>query len=117
MGVSEEMKTVIAGGRNFTDYKLLKWFCNMETITRVFCGGASGADKLGRQWAESKDIPVDSYPANWKLYGRAAGPIRNQDMAHDCDRVIVFWDGKSKGTQNMIESAQALRKPVTIIRY
>lgn len=104
------MKVIIAGSRNISDYQ---YFCNfMQTlymadqITEVVCGMASGVDIMGKRWAEEKGIPVKKMPANWSLYGKAAGPIRNKEMAEYADVLILLWDGKSKGSQNMLNNAK-----------
>lgn len=104
------MKVIIAGSRNISDYQ---YFCNfMQTlymadqITEVVCGMASGVDIMGKRWAEEKGIPVKKMPANWSLYGKAADPIRNKEMAEYADVLIILWDGKSKGSQNMLNNAK-----------
>lgn len=74
-------------------------------ITTVICGLAKGPDVWGKQWAESRGIPVEDYPADWSTYGKAAGMIRNREMAMVSDQLVVFWDGTSRGTRNMVEQA------------
>lgn len=74
-------------------------------ISLVISGHAVGADKLGEAWAKKNSIPIDPHPALWSKYGNAAGPIRNREMAKQADALIAFWDGKSKGTENMILEA------------
>ncbi|MAT51414.1 MAG: hypothetical protein CMK32_09560 [Porticoccaceae bacterium] len=102
------MRTIIAGGRNYhlsqADYAFLDEL--VDSITEVVCGGAQGADECGRNWAILNSIPVKMFPANWTDHGRAAGPIRNREMAAYGDRLIAFWDGQSRGTKNMIEEAK-----------
>jgi hypothetical protein len=111
------MKTIIAGTRDFSDYKLL---CdtmdglNLD-ISTVLCGECKGADALGKHWAETHDISVSSYYADWFHQGRSAGPIRNLKMAKDADCLVAFWDGKSKGTKNMIETMKRQNKKVIIV--
>lgn len=102
------MRTIIAGTRDIVDYDVLKRVVDEVpwTITRVLNGGARGVDLLGVIWATENNIPVDNYPANWKAYGRSAGPMRNAQMAMNADCLIAIWDGKSAGTKNMIEIAR-----------
>ena len=57
-------------------------------------------------WAFRTGTDVKEFPANWARHGRSAGPIRNQEMAEYADALIALWDGKSKGTENMISEAQ-----------
>ena len=106
------MKVIIAGNRTFNNRQLL--FDTMDNldieIDEVVCGEARGADTLGKIWAKSKDIPVKSFPAEWDKFGRMAGPIRNRDMGEYADYLVAFWDGKSRGTKNMINYMQQIGK-------
>lgn len=113
------MKTIIAGCREFTDYNLLKskvdYYRKDNAITEVVCGGATGADALGENYAVQNGIPVKGFPADWNKHGKAAGPIRNRQMAEYADCLIAVWDGKSRGTKNMIDEMNRLMKPVFLI--
>lgn len=121
----EDYKLIIAGGRDFSDYDLLK--SNLDAILEklsenninliIVCGMAKGADMCGWNWARDNNIPILEYPANWKLHGKAAGPIRNQEMAQVANGLIAFWNGTSRGTENMINTMKELRKDVCIIKY
>jgi hypothetical protein len=108
------MKTIIAGGRDINDYAILLAAIEEAnfTITEVVSGGAKGVDALGEQYAESMNLTLKIYPADWEKNGRAAGPIRNRQMAEYGDQLIAIWDGKSRGTKNMIETAT--KKGLTI---
>jgi hypothetical protein len=101
------MRTIIAGSREGVTYEdviqaveLCGWL-----PSTVICGGARGADALGEAWAESKNVPIEYFPADWNRYGRSAGPIRNSLMAQQSEALIAVWDGFSRGTKNMIELA------------
>ena len=108
-----KMKLVIAGGRDFTDYNMLcralSTYGGPEDL-EIVSGGASGADTLGEKYAKEHGIDLKIFPAEWAKYGRAAGPIRNREMAEYCDQALIFWDGKSGGTANMIEQMKQLGK-------
>lgn len=99
---------IIAGSRTFDDYALLERilgeiFTAEGKPTLIICGEARGADSLGRRYAQERGIPVASFPADWKKYGRSAGFRRNAEMLRVADCLIAFWDGKSVGTKHMIE--------------
>jgi hypothetical protein len=101
------MRVIIAGGRDIHDYNLVLDAineCNFN-IQAVVSGGAKGVDALGERYAESADVPLHIFEADWETHGRAAGPIRNRKMAENADALIAIWDGKSRGTKNMIETA------------
>jgi hypothetical protein len=101
------MKCIIAGSRTFTDYKTILDAITKSQfeITEVVSGGAAGADKLGEQWALENKVLLTIFIPDWSLYGKAAGPIRNLQMATYAEALIALWDGKSKGTKNMIDTA------------
>lgn len=105
------MKVIVAGSRNFIDYKFVENILNQRTdIDEIVCGLARGADNLGRQWAHLHHVPVTTFPAQWGKYGKAAGMMRNTEMAEYADYLIAFWDGRSPGTKDMIEKMNKLNK-------
>lgn len=105
------IKIIIAGSRDFEDYELLKRFCDSIieklalTDVQIVSGGCSGADYLGEQYALERGHKLVNILPNWELHGKAAGPIRNREMAQYADILIAFWDGKSRGTKSMIDEA------------
>ena len=76
-------------------------------ISQVVSGMARGVDTLALQWASKHCMPVAKFPADWNKYGRGAGHIRNRQMADNADALVAVWDGKSRGTKNMIDTAKA----------
>lgn len=113
------MKTIIAGGRDYHNYNfvetMLNYFIKDHIITEVVSGGAKGADALGERYAKEYKIPLKVFPADWDKHGRSAGPIRNAQMGDYADQLVAVWDGKSKGTKNMIDYMNKLKKPVFVI--
>ena len=103
------MKVLVCGGRDFADYDLLKTVLSALHVTRgisiVIHGGATGADMLASRWAGTHMIPGVVYPADWKAHGKAAGPIRNQQMLDEAkpDMVVAFKGGR--GTADMVRRA------------
>ncbi len=116
------MRVVVAGCRDYNNYDEAKgyidsYLSDIKTDNIIIVSGcASGADTIGEQYAEEKGYTVEKYPADWKVYGRSAGPKRNKQMAEVCDFVLCFWDGKSKGTKSMIDYAMKYNKPIKIIK-
>ena len=80
-------------------------------------GHATGADALGERYAQERGLFLDAHPADWNKHGRAAGPIRNAEMAEAADTLIAFWDGASRGTKNIIVTAKSKGLKVVVIRY
>lgn len=83
----------------------------------IISGYASGADALGERYAQERGSLLETFPADWKVHGKAAGPIRNTKMAEVADALIAFWDGKSRGTKNMIDTATKRGLKVAVVRY
>ena len=111
------MRVIIAGSRDFNDYDFVVETIEMSglNITTVVSGGARGVDALGEQYAEEMNLPLKVYPANWNEHGKSAGPIRNAKMAQNADALIAIWDGESRGTKNMIDTAHK-RKLIVFVR-
>lgn len=111
------MKVVVAGSRGFDDYKLLKETLDKYTISEGISGTANGADKLGERYFEEMGIPCTKFPAEWDRYGKRAGHLRNAEMASYGDFAVIFWDGSSKGTLNMINEMKSLKKNYVVIKF
>ena len=115
-----EFRVIIAGSRTFCDYDLLRqkcdYFFSEKKPTSILCGLAAGADQLGKMYADERGIRVTYYPANWDYYGKRAGYIRNEEMAANAEALVAFWDGKSKGTKHMIDTAREKGLAVRVVR-
>ena len=116
-----KMKVIIAGGREFTDYDKLRSYCDYilqnQKDVEIVSGAARGADILGEKYARERGYRITQSPANWDKYGKSAGYIRNEEMAKYADALIAFWDGKSKGTEHMINLAKQYNLKVKVYKY
>ncbi len=115
------MKIIIAGGRDFDDYDLLRESCDYllknQTEVEIISGCANGADKLGEKYAEERGYKITKFPANWNKFGKSAGFKRNIEMSEYADALIAFWDSESKGTSHMINQARNKNLKVRIVNY
>ena len=104
------MRTIIAGPRSLGYESVIKAVANCGWIpTAIISGGASGVDQSGERYARENSIPLEIYQANWRRYGRSAGYVRNSLMADKAGpegALICCWDGISKGSKNMLETAR-----------
>jgi hypothetical protein len=106
-------KLLVCGDRVWADGNsillTLMLFKEKHGMIEIIEGEAKGADTFARLAGEKLDCPVHKFPAEWKKYGRGAGPIRNKQMLIEGkpDLVIAFHDQieKSKGTLNMLNTA------------
>ncbi|AWH15522.1 hypothetical protein [Pseudomonas phage 98PfluR60PP] len=117
-------KLIVAGGRDFTDVDrivqevyglMVNELKDFEII--IVQGEARGADKSAKLAAQRLKLNCESYPADWDTHGKAAGPIRNRQMAEIADGLLAFWDGESKGTANMIQVMRTHGKNVRVRNY
>lgn len=108
------MKLVVFGSRNYMDYEVVKEkldkIHDVDPITEVVSGKATGVDTLGERWAKENNIDVAEFPADWDGLGKKAGPIRNKQMAIYADKGAGFSLNKSRGTANMRDELRVLGK-------
>jgi len=122
------MKVLVCGGRDYKDrkrvFEVLDYIHTRRApIALIIHGAATGADRLGKEWADSNGIEPDGYPALWddltakgavikhrrdgSSYNANAGPTRNAKMLAvgkpDC--VVAFPGGD--GTANMVSQARS----------
>ena len=83
-----------------------------DDISTVISGGASGVDKMAERWADEMGYKKEIHPAEWKKYGRRAGPMRNIKIIESCTRVVAFPSKKGRGTQDSIKKAAGLQLDV-----
>lgn len=115
-------RVIVAGGRDFDDYDLLErkmdyFLSNITGQVIIVCGKARGADTLGAQYAKARNYKIAYYPADWKCEGKAAEYVRNLKMAQNADALVAFWNGKSRGTKHMIDTAKNKNLKIRIVRY
>lgn len=109
------MKLIIAGSRTLSiNPQQIQWLVERFDLkpTEIVCGGAKGIDYCGSEYGYMYNIPVRDFPANWDLYGKRAGHVRNSKMAAYGNVLLLIWDGKSKGSMNMKENMVSLNKPI-----
>ena len=120
------MKVIVAGGRDFKNYKLLK--CTLDNfqqeygnITEVISGTAIGVDKLGEQYANENNIPIKRFVPDWQGLGKKAGHVRNRKMGDYAKEhngmLAAFWDKQSKGTKGMIDYAKKIGLKSVVVYY
>ena len=117
------MRVIIAGSRGFFDWRLLckKVGTILKNIPQeeivIITGGANGADKLGKKYADLMGYRHEEYLADWTAHNRKAGVIRNREMAEEADALICFWDGESRGSKDMISVAEKKGLKTRVIMY
>jgi hypothetical protein len=105
------MRVLVCGGRDYRNISAVRHALGAlhakRGITLIIEGGAKGADRLAREWAIANGIPFETEDADWKKYGKAAGPIRNGVMlAKYAPEGVVAFPGND-GTADMVAKAEA----------
>lgn len=102
------MKTIIAGMRDYHNYKDVVEAVHSSgfDITEVVSGACTGVDRLGEQFAKEHRVPLKQFPAHVTRGGRVQGGKRNTVMANYADALIAVWNGRSRGTGDMIKKAR-----------
>lgn len=119
---------VVTGGRKWRDYSSLARALGEYRPNLIVQGGANGADSLAREYAQNNCVTLMTFHANWPKHGKAAGPMRNEQMlawarsyvdltrsvyAEPSDlRLFAFPGGL--GTTNCIETAKLFDIPTAI---
>jgi len=103
------MRVIIAGSRSIGSYPIIERIIKDSKflITEIVSGTAKGVDRLGEQYATKYGIPITQFPASWQKHGKAAGYLRNTQMADYADALILVWDGESRGSKHMLDIARA----------
>jgi hypothetical protein len=115
-----ESKIIIAGSRGFNDYDLLSKVIFEQSekfeAMSIVSGMAKGADALAVKFAKEHGVQLYEFPADWSQ-GKAAGYMRNKEMADFSQGLIAFWDGESPGTRHMINLMRNRNKFVYVVLY
>lgn len=114
------MKVAIVGSRNYQYPNIV--IAMLEELLKQYkdeliliSGGASGPDTICEQFAIKNKCTFIKFPAQWDLYGKQAGFIRNKEIVENSDIIYAFYDGSSKGTLLTINLAKEMNKHLFII--
>lgn len=116
-------RILITGSRDWTDVDRIHralvevWnddlACDPEII--LIHGAATGADTIAGEIATAFGWSMEVYPADWERFGKAAGPIRNNQMvATGADVCLAFPMAHSRGTVHCMKAAERAGIPVRV---
>lgn len=118
------MRVLVCGDRNWKRMDVVeRELKKLPKDTIIIHGAARGADTLAGFVADRIGLKVindgKGFPAKWNIYGRAAGPIRNQQMLDEGkpDLVLAFHEHieDSLGTIDMISRSKKAGVKVILI--
>jgi len=109
------MRIAVVGSREYGDLGVVRRRVGaLPSDTIVVSGGAHGVDQCAERAARARGLHVLIIPAEWKRHGHNAGVIRNTEIARVADRVVAFWDERSRGTRDVVSKFVAAGKDVEV---
>ena len=106
------MKIAIIGSRKIKNPDIEKF---VSADDEIVSGGAVGVDSAAAKFAKEQGLKLTEFLPQYEKYGRAAPIIRNREIVDYAEKVVAFWDGRSRGTLSVIEYAQKTGKPCEIV--
>ena len=106
------MKVTIVGSRSISVADIGIYISDEDEIVS---GGAVGVDSCAAEYAKKKGLKLTVFLPQYEKYGRAAPIVRNKEIVDYAEKIIAFWDGKSRGTLSVIKYAEKMGKPCEII--
>ena len=106
------MKIAVVGSRKITKVNLEKYVSEGDEIVS---GGAVGVDSYAAEYARKNNLKLTVFLPQYDRYGRGAPIVRNKAIVDYADKVVVFWDGSSKGTLSAIKYAEKIGKMCQVV--
>ena len=107
------MKLAVLGSRKLINIVIDQYI--PKGVNEIVSGGAIGIDSRAAEYAKRKGLKLTEFLPEYEHYGRAAPIVRNKEIVDYADKILVFWDGISKGTLSVIKYAQKAGKPCEVI--
>ena len=108
------MKIAIIGSRNCPSIDIASHLTHVPDT--IVSGGAKGADTYAREFAKANNLELLEFLPEYDKYGKSAPLIRNKLIIDNCDCVLAFWDGKSRGTKYTLDYAKECGKPIKLVQ-
>ncbi len=109
------MRIAIVGSRDYQDLESVRRYVNsLPDDAAMISGATPGVDQAAEVAARARGLQTLIFPPEWGHHGRRSAEQWNRLIIKDADLVAVFWNGHSRGTQSLIELAQAMGKPLEI---
>ncbi len=107
------MTVGIVGSRGINCYDFV---CEKipKNASKIVSGGALGVDLLAKRYATENSLDLLEITPDYKKYGKKAPLVRNLEIVSNCDYVLVFWDGYSNGSKNVINHCLENNIPVRV---
>lgn len=107
------MKLLIAGSRQINNFDFSKYIS--DDVDTILSGGAKGIDSLAELFADKHRLSKIILRPRYDLYGKSAPLKRNEELVQMADKILIIWDGSSRGTNYTINYAKKLNKDLKVI--
>ena len=104
---------LICGSRSIKNLQISRYI-RPSSCGAIVHGGAIGTDSIADSWAKANNIETIVYKPNYKIYGKRAPLVRDEEMVEFADVVICFWNGKSRGSKYTCDYAKKIGRKVII---
>ena len=105
---------LICGSRGINQLNISRYIKNIDKIQKIVHGGCRGVDTIADSWAKANNLETVIYKPNYKVYGKRAPLVRDEEMAEFCDVIICFWDGKSRGSKYTCDYGRKIGRKVIV---
>jgi hypothetical protein len=110
------MRLLVCGGRAYPHrdrvFEVLDALHAEMPVSVLINGGADGADRYAREWAQERNVPISLFEAQWKRFGPSAGPRRNTVMLYEGRPELVVAFPGGRGTRDMTTKATVAGIPI-----
>lgn len=104
------MKIAVVGSKEFSDLpKVSSRVLELSRDDTVVTGEAPGVDEKARQTARISACGLKVIEQNGKPQGE-----HHQEKLEACDRAVIFWNGESEGTRDLINRALEMELPTEV---
>lgn len=104
---------LICGSRSIKNLQISRYI-RPSSCGAIVHGGAVGVDSITDSWAKANNLETIIYKPNYKVYGKRAPLVRDEEMVEFCDVVIAFYDGVSKGTLYTVNYAKKIGRKAIV---
>lgn len=108
----------IVGTRDADVEKVKHWLNKHRSlipIQGIITSSTGNVGQAAQEWARAEGITCDVRIPLTERFGRDADGFLRQELANRCISVVAFWDGRSRGTFDMIRKATIAGKMVRVV--
>jgi hypothetical protein len=111
----KSMRVAIIGSCEYKPLRnVSRYVKTLPAGTTIISGAAPGVDRIAELTAVKLGWPVEIIMGDWSLINKSTGYVRLKEVVTSADRVVAFWNGKSRGTPVSVNMARGLGKDMIV---